>query len=278
VTKHADPDSVAAGSPLTYTIRVTNTGNVTLTATVTDLLPYPVKSGAVLTWSPVITAPGGVWSTQVVVTPRICYSGTLSNRLRVTTQEGATGAYTETSSVVSTGYCLYLPLVSKNFPPSIQVPEGQYQFVEYWTHRVLGPGCSPLCIDFPTYNFYPPSGELVIYYAFYTSPTLALDDDDIGYFGSGTSLSGVGCGASSDLAIVGSYPFSQDGITLRYVDPIGALTLVREGELIVLGVDEAWTREEVEVWDALGADCVVTKTQRITNYAFEDRDKIIFRP
>ena len=160
----------------------------------------------------------------------------------------------------------------------IQEPEGQYQFVEYWTHRVLGRGCSPLCIDFPTYNFYPPSGALVIYFAAFTSPTLALDDDDIGYFGSGTSLSGAGCGASSGLTKIRAYPFSQDGITLHSVDPTGTLTLLREGELILLGADEAWRREEVEVWDALDADCVVTSTYRITNYGFEDRDKIVFRP
>jgi uncharacterized repeat protein (TIGR01451 family) len=279
VTKQADPDSVPAGSPLTYTIRVTNTGNVTLNATVTDILPYWVTPTGTLTWNPIITAPGGVWSTQVVVTPRLCYSGTLSNLVRVTTPEGASGVYTESSSVVFAGHCLYLPLVSKDFPPFIQMPEGEYQFVEYWTHRVLGAGCSPLCIDFPTYSFYPHSGELVIYYASHTSPTLALDDDDIGYFGSGTSLGGVGCGASSDLTRVGSYPFSQDGITLRYVDATGTLTLDREGELIVLGADEAWTSAaEIEIWDPFDADCVVTKTQRITNYAFEDRDKIVFRP
>jgi hypothetical protein len=38
------------------------------------------------------------------------------------------------------------------------------------------------------------------------------------------------------------------------------------------------THDEVEVWDALDADCVVTSTYRITNYAFEDRNKIVFRP
>ncbi|NIO71782.1 MAG: DUF11 domain-containing protein, partial [Anaerolineae bacterium] len=39
VTKEADPDPVQAGASLTYTIYVTNTGNVDLNATVTDTLP-----------------------------------------------------------------------------------------------------------------------------------------------------------------------------------------------------------------------------------------------
>ncbi|NIO71783.1 MAG: hypothetical protein GTN71_22840, partial [Anaerolineae bacterium] len=50
-----------------------------------------------LTWTPVITAPGGVWTQQVVVTVQMGYSGTLTNVVEVTTEEGATGVYTETS-------------------------------------------------------------------------------------------------------------------------------------------------------------------------------------
>jgi uncharacterized repeat protein (TIGR01451 family) len=98
VIKQADPDPVQAGAQLTYTIHVTNTGNADLHATITDTLPAQVTPGEVLTWTPVITAPGGVWTEQVVVTVETGYSGLLTNVVQVTTDEGATGIYTETSA------------------------------------------------------------------------------------------------------------------------------------------------------------------------------------
>jgi len=99
VSKQADPDPVSAGAQLTYTIYVTNTGNVTLTATVTDVLPGHVTPGGVLTWTPTITAPGGVWRETVTVTVEMSYLGLLTNVVRVTTEEGATGVYTTTTEV-----------------------------------------------------------------------------------------------------------------------------------------------------------------------------------
>jgi uncharacterized repeat protein (TIGR01451 family) len=97
VSKEAAPDPVQAGSQLTYTLHITNTGNVDLHATVTDTLPAHVTPGGALTWTPVVTAPGGVWSQTVVVTVEIGYAGPLTNSVQVSTAEGATGAYTTTS-------------------------------------------------------------------------------------------------------------------------------------------------------------------------------------
>ena len=113
VTKQADPDPVQAGGLLTYTLRVTNTGDTRLHATITDVLPAHITPGTAhsgtlilpggtLTWTPVVVAPGGVWTQQVVVTVAMGYSGTLTNVVRVTTEEGATGAYTETSRALVT--------------------------------------------------------------------------------------------------------------------------------------------------------------------------------
>jgi hypothetical protein len=168
---------------------------------------------------------------------------------------------------------IYLPCAYKNFPLIIHVPEGEYLFVEYWTHSVMGVDCPGLCIDFPAYHFDPQSGELTMYSP---DPPL-LSDDDIGYIGSGESLEGLCGGACSRLTTIQSCPVTEDGITLSYVDGTGTVTLEREGEEIVLEAGEAWiSDEEVEDWDSMYPGCVVTSTHRITNYAFQERDKIKF--
>jgi len=106
VTKRADSEQVEAGAYLTYTIRVTNTGNVDLHATITDVLPAPLTAMQSLVWTPTIAAPGGVWTQAVVVTVSWDYTGTLDNVVRVATVEGARGVYTETSVVLPSS-CRY---------------------------------------------------------------------------------------------------------------------------------------------------------------------------
>ena len=169
---------------------------------------------------------------------------------------------------------IYLSFACRDFPPVIHVPDGEYLLVEYWTHSVLGVNCAGLCIDFPTYHFNPQSGELTVYLP---ESALVLDEDDVGYIGSGESLGGVGSGAISDLTRIQSCPSSIDGTTLHYVDETGTITLEHESEVIVLEAGEAWVSDEkTEVWDWLGAGCVVTSTDYITNYAFQYRDKITY--
>jgi uncharacterized repeat protein (TIGR01451 family) len=116
LTKWADPNLVQAGKPLTYTLCVTNTGNVDLHATITDVLPVHVTPSGLLTWTPVILGPDEVWEETVVVTSELGYAGPLTNVLQVSTEEGVTGIYTETSlATVGETFPVYLPLVFKNF-------------------------------------------------------------------------------------------------------------------------------------------------------------------
>jgi uncharacterized repeat protein (TIGR01451 family) len=115
VTKRANSSSVQAGEQLTYTIRVTNTGNVDLHATVTDVLPSHVTSSSPLGWTPTIAAPGGVWTQTVVVTVEMGYAGPLTNVVQVTTEEGASGVYTNTCTSIG-DYDIYLPLVLRQYP------------------------------------------------------------------------------------------------------------------------------------------------------------------
>lgn len=100
VTKQATPDPVQAGAQLTYTVRVTNTGGVALTATITDTLPDHVIPGGTRVWTATIPALGDVWTRQFTVAVACGYSGTLTNVVQVTTEEGASGIYTETSQAL----------------------------------------------------------------------------------------------------------------------------------------------------------------------------------
>lgn len=112
VTKRASPDPVQSGAPLTYTLWLTNSGVLTLTATVTDVLPPQVTPGGVITWTPVLTASGSVWSDTVVVTVNWGYDGPLTNVVEVTTQRWAAG--TDSVTVTVTINKLYLPLLFRS--------------------------------------------------------------------------------------------------------------------------------------------------------------------
>jgi uncharacterized repeat protein (TIGR01451 family) len=102
VAKLVTPYLVAAGDILTYTIRVTNTGNVTLHATVTDSLPAQTRPSGLVNWQPVITANGGVWVQTITQTASLSYIGMLTNVVQVSTLEGAFGAVTTTSRIKAT--------------------------------------------------------------------------------------------------------------------------------------------------------------------------------
>jgi serine protease AprX len=105
VTKRAYPDTVLPGEPLTYTLVVTNTGSLTLTASITDYLPHPIAPGktadgtaivpgGTLTWSPVTVGPGSIWTETIAVTVQMGYAGPLTNVVHVVTEEGASDVYT----------------------------------------------------------------------------------------------------------------------------------------------------------------------------------------
>jgi len=98
IIKHAHSDPVQAGARLTYTLSITNNDQITLTTTITDLLPNHVTPTGVLTWSPDPLPPGGGWTETVAVTVDMDYTGPLTNVVRATTEEGATGAYTVTTT------------------------------------------------------------------------------------------------------------------------------------------------------------------------------------
>jgi uncharacterized repeat protein (TIGR01451 family) len=136
VTQQASPEPVRSGARLTYTLCITNIGLVDLHATVTDTLPLGVLTdegnagttvlpGGQLVWRPVVTAPGGVWTQQAAVTVALNFDeGTvklapfvaLTNVVRVTTLEGASGIVTLTT-VALPEHFIALPVVMRNYIP-----------------------------------------------------------------------------------------------------------------------------------------------------------------
>jgi uncharacterized repeat protein (TIGR01451 family) len=112
-SKVASSPAVRAGSPLTYSLVVTNTGNVPLHATIVDSLPPEVSPGGTHTWTAVIPWPGGVWKETVSLTVSRYASGTLTNTLQVSTEEGAGTVYVETSEALGFKRT-YVPVVLKN--------------------------------------------------------------------------------------------------------------------------------------------------------------------
>jgi uncharacterized repeat protein (TIGR01451 family) len=113
VVKRADPDWLRPGEQLTYTICVTNTGTVALHATITDTLPAQILGGTAsggttllfpgetITWTGVTIPISGVWTYSFAVTVATSHVGPLVNLVQVSSEEGATGVYTQTSTVVA---------------------------------------------------------------------------------------------------------------------------------------------------------------------------------
>lgn len=108
VSKQAHANISLFGKPLTYTLRVTNTGDLTLTATITDLLPAGLVATAPISWQTTL-APAQVWEQELVANMTTCLRGVLQNRVEVVSVEGAQGEAVSETAVL----CRYLPLIKK---------------------------------------------------------------------------------------------------------------------------------------------------------------------
>jgi uncharacterized repeat protein (TIGR01451 family) len=91
LSKRASTLLPKVGERLTYTIYLTNTGGVALTADVVDTLPSSVTLLVPSTarWMDQEIAPYTVWMADVIVETDLGYAGDLMNKVRVTTDEGA---------------------------------------------------------------------------------------------------------------------------------------------------------------------------------------------
>jgi len=120
VTQQTLPVTAKSGRPLTYTLRVTNTGTVLLHTTITATLPTPLLTGTLLldsaflprrtlTWTPVITAPYGVWTQTLPLQVAADYTGPLTTSVHVSSLEGATSS--DTKILIVYPHHMYLPLI-----------------------------------------------------------------------------------------------------------------------------------------------------------------------
>ncbi len=119
-------DPIRSGSLVTYTIVVTNTGNLEiLTGIVQDFVTPPLTAGG----GPVAFGlpqmlPGAVWTQVVTMTAPSGYSGVITNPVFVqpvmsdTTglTTGAMKVYTATSRYLTLDVIQYLPLLEKDWP------------------------------------------------------------------------------------------------------------------------------------------------------------------
>ncbi|HHS97138.1 MAG TPA: peptidase S8 [Chloroflexi bacterium] len=109
--QEAHPEAVWPGAALTWTLYVTNTGYITLTATVTDVLPAHTLPSGVLTWTVPLFAPDEVWSATVPITVEEGYTGPLTNTLIVRSAEGTEDLDRAVAYVLP--HLLFLPMVSR---------------------------------------------------------------------------------------------------------------------------------------------------------------------
>jgi uncharacterized repeat protein (TIGR01451 family) len=113
IVKSSHAPTVMWGDRLAYTLHLTNTGDAHLHAIITDTLPAHVTPTGELTWTPPVICPGAPWTQTVVVTVEMGYEGPLTNRVEVTTREGAAGEASATVYVEVRR--IYLPVVFKSW-------------------------------------------------------------------------------------------------------------------------------------------------------------------
>ncbi len=109
----SQPAPVPAGDSLTYHLLVTNTNAVSLTATITQVMPPSVTPADTLIWQTVIPA-GQTWSSAVAVQTAPDYLGTLASQVIVTTREGVTAQVSnETEAVPTVTRLIFLPMMQR---------------------------------------------------------------------------------------------------------------------------------------------------------------------
>jgi hypothetical protein len=214
----------------------------------------------------------GLWSLAIVLPFLILIFCGVDTDARVELQKNAV-SHTATSAFESSAtspftHQVYVPLIVRTFLPLTETLKTRYLFVEHWRHIESSEDCPwPTLTSIPVYSFHRDSEVLIVYPP---DPELRLQADDIGYIGEGASS---GYLFANFLYRVQQTPFSVGEMTLNDVDDAGSISLEYAGRAIALAPTESWIFTTISQTTDI-TTCVVTTTDRISNYAFQRRDKI----
>jgi hypothetical protein len=173
----------------------------------------------------------------------------------------------QSSGVFTPTHQIHLPVIY-NTPPITEILKTKYLFVEHWVHKEYSQDCPwPALTSIPVYSFDPENGVLTIYPP---NPDFILQADDIGYIGAGASGSHW---FANYLYRFQETPFLVGEMTLHALDNAGFASLEYLGAVITLAPGASWISSTVSQTSTIST-CFVTNTDRITNYAFQRRDRI----
>ena len=214
----------------------------------------------------------GTWSVVIacLFLPLFCYStpADVKAKPRKLALSRAPTSTLQSSGMFSPTHQIHLPVINKASPPISETLKTKYFFAEHWVHKEYSQACPWSALtSIPVYSFDSENGVLTIYPP---NPDFILQVDDIGYIGAGAS---GGYWFANYLYRFQETPFSVGKMTLRALDGAGFASLEYLGTVITLAPGASWISSTVSQTSTV-TTCFVTTTDRITNYAFQRRDRI----
>jgi hypothetical protein len=148
----------------------------------------------------------------------------------------------------------------------------QYVFLEQHKteySELLEGECYHLCIDFPSYTFYPETGVLRD-----QGNGIKMDKKLQMVLGRGVSAGGAASsGAGTSIYPIRDFPNKEHGITLEKLDPDGTAYFTYRDSSMVLTANQEWVSIKYEIDTILNYDSndtlgivKYTYTNRITNW------------
>ena len=179
-------------------------------------------------------------------------------------------AVSPSSETLILTHSVYLPLVGKTSPPLTETLKSKYVLVEHNTSVKYSEDCSLVAlVSLPVYYYDSGSGILTIYPS---GSELKLQTDDMGYVG---RWIGGGGYYANYLNRFQTVPYEGNSLTLNAVSDDGTVSIDYMTTTITLPSNTDWVSQTVS-YESDQPECVMTYTNHIINYAFQERDKIVY--